>query len=177
MLPTPSTYTRWWFTSKKVYGKGHEGPKREQTYCYTLSLTSALYGVGGQSHVSATLSPQKRPCTHYKRLGGSHSWSGQVQKISHPLGFELWTVQPPEIHYRPAVYAILAADSVVKHKFSVRCLYLSIPGKFIQILPPDRHQLLLLCYILLLFNVQWGRSLSRATEDKLQTVIYSGILL
>lgn len=90
----------------------------------------------------------------YKRLGGSHGWSGQVQKILHPLGFEPWTIQPPEIHYRLADYAILAADSVVKHKFSVRCLYLSIPGKFIQVLPSDRHQLLLLCYILLLFNVQ-----------------------
>ena len=89
----------------------------------------------------------------YRRLGGSHSWPGQVQKFSHPLGFEPQTVQPLENHYKPAAYIILATDSVAKHKFSVRCLYLSIPGKFLQVLPPDRHQLLLLCYVLLLFNV------------------------
>jgi len=70
-----------------------------------------------------------------------------------PTRFELRTVQPLESPYRPANYTILAADSVVKHKFSVRCLYISIPGKFLQVLPPDSHQLLLLCNILLLFNV------------------------
>jgi hypothetical protein len=78
-------------------------------------------------------------------------WTGT--EISPPQGFEPRTVQPLESHYRPANYTILAANSVVKHKFNVRCLYRSIPGKFLQVLPPDRHRLLLLCYILLLFNV------------------------
>jgi hypothetical protein len=39
---------------------GHEGPDGEYRYSYTLSLTSALDGVGGQSHASAVLPPGKR---------------------------------------------------------------------------------------------------------------------
>jgi hypothetical protein len=50
---------------------GHEGPEGEQMYSSTLSLTSALDGVGGQRHAPAALSPRKRPCTH--RTGG---WVG-----------------------------------------------------------------------------------------------------
>ena len=38
---------------------GHEGPEREQTYISTLSLTSALDGVGGQHHGPAALPPKK----------------------------------------------------------------------------------------------------------------------
>jgi hypothetical protein len=43
--------------------KGHEGPEGEYRYSYTLSLTSALDGVGGQRHVPAVY-PRERPGTH-----------------------------------------------------------------------------------------------------------------
>ena len=43
---------------------GHEGPEREQRYSSTLSLTSALDGVGGQRHAPAALSPGERPGNH-----------------------------------------------------------------------------------------------------------------
>ena len=38
---------------------GHEGPEGEQTYSSTLSLNSALDGVGGQRHAPAALPPGK----------------------------------------------------------------------------------------------------------------------
>jgi hypothetical protein len=43
---------------------GHEGPEGERRYSSTLSLTSALDGVGGQRHAPAALPPGKRPGTH-----------------------------------------------------------------------------------------------------------------
>ena len=43
---------------------GHEGPEGEQRYIFTLSLTLALDGVGGQCHAPAAL-PWERPSTHY----------------------------------------------------------------------------------------------------------------
>jgi len=40
----------------KVYPRtGHEGPEGEQMYSSTLSLTSALDGVGGQRHAPASI--------------------------------------------------------------------------------------------------------------------------
>ena len=50
---------------------GHEGPEGEYRYSSTLSLTSALDGVGGQSHGPVALSPGKIPGTHC--IGG---WVG-----------------------------------------------------------------------------------------------------
>ena len=44
----------------------HECPDKEYRYISTLSLTSALYGVGGQGQAPAALSPGKRPGTHCK---------------------------------------------------------------------------------------------------------------
>ena len=38
---------------------GHEGPEGEEKYSSTLPLTSALDGVGGHLHTSATLAPGK----------------------------------------------------------------------------------------------------------------------
>ena len=62
----------------KVGGKGkvpprtgHEGSEGEQRYSCTLSLTSALDGVGGQRHAPAALPPGKKPGTHC--IGG---WVG-----------------------------------------------------------------------------------------------------
>ena len=44
---------------------GHEGPEEEWRYSSTLSLTSELDGVSGQSHAPAILPPGKRPGTHF----------------------------------------------------------------------------------------------------------------
>ena len=38
---------------------GHDGPEGEERYSSTISLTSALDGLGGQIHASAALDPGK----------------------------------------------------------------------------------------------------------------------
>jgi hypothetical protein len=50
---------------------GHEGPWGEYRYSSTLSLTSALDGVGGRRHALAALPPGKTRYPLYRRLGGS----------------------------------------------------------------------------------------------------------
>jgi len=50
-------------------------------YSSTLTLTSALDGVGGQRHASATLPPGKTRYTYYKRLRGPQGRSGRERKI------------------------------------------------------------------------------------------------
>ena len=67
---------------------GHEGPKGEYRYEYssTLSLTSALDGVGGQRHTAAALPPEKTRYPLYKKLGGPQGQSGRTRKISPPTG-------------------------------------------------------------------------------------------
>jgi hypothetical protein len=72
---------------------GHEGPEGEM-YSPTLSLTSALDGVGGQRHAPAALTLGKTRCPLYRRLGGPHGRSGRVRKISPTPGFDSRTVQP-----------------------------------------------------------------------------------
>ena len=67
---------------------GHENPEVEQRYNSILSLTSALYGVGGQRHAPAALAPRKTRYPLYRRLGGLQGRSGQVRKISLPLGID-----------------------------------------------------------------------------------------
>ena len=49
---------------KVIHRTGHEDPDGEWRYLSTLSLTSALDGVGGQRHAPAALTPGKRPGTH-----------------------------------------------------------------------------------------------------------------
>ena len=73
---------------------GHEGPELEKRYRSTLSLTSALDGVGGQRHASAALPPGKNPYPLYRRLGGPQGRCGRVQEILPPPGFDHRTVQP-----------------------------------------------------------------------------------
>jgi hypothetical protein len=80
-------------------GTGHEGPDAEKRYSSTLSLTSALDGVGGQRHAPATLTPGKTRYPLYRRMGGPQGRSGQVQKISPPAGFDPRTVQPVQSLY------------------------------------------------------------------------------
>jgi hypothetical protein len=50
---------------------GHEGPEVKYRYSSTLSLTSALDGVGGQRHGPSDL-PRQKPGTHSIR-----GWVGQ----------------------------------------------------------------------------------------------------
>ena len=50
---------------RKVIGKAHprtgnEGPEQEYRYCSTLSLTSAIEGMGGQRHDHVALPPGNR---------------------------------------------------------------------------------------------------------------------
>jgi hypothetical protein len=79
---------------------GHKGPKGEKRYNSTLSLTSALGGVGGQRHAPAALPPGKRPqYPLHTRLSGPQGWSGQVQKISPPPRFDPRTFQPVASRY------------------------------------------------------------------------------
>jgi len=68
-------------------------------YSPTLSLTSALDGVGGQRHNPAILPLGKSRYPLYTRLGGSHSRSGQVRKISPPPGFYPRAVQAVASRY------------------------------------------------------------------------------
>jgi hypothetical protein len=45
--------------------------QRGLRYISTLSLTSALDGVGGKLHAPATLTPGEKPGTHlYRKMGG-----------------------------------------------------------------------------------------------------------
>ena len=60
----------------------------------TLSLTTAIDGVGGQHHAPATLPPRKTRYPLYRRLGGPHGRSEHMRNISHPPGFDPRTVQP-----------------------------------------------------------------------------------
>jgi len=64
-------------------------------YSSTVSLSSAINGVGGHHHAPAALPPKKESrFPLYRRLGGPQGGSGWVLKISPPPGFDPWTVQP-----------------------------------------------------------------------------------
>ena len=63
-------------------------------HSYTLSLTSAVDGMGGQRHAPAALSPGKTRYPLYRRLGGLQDRSGRARKISPSPGFDPRTVQP-----------------------------------------------------------------------------------
>jgi len=56
-------------------------------------------GVSGQRHAPADLPPGKTLYPLYRRLGGPQGWSGQVQKIWSPPGFDSQTVQPIASRY------------------------------------------------------------------------------
>jgi len=55
-------------------------------YSSTLSLTSALDGVGGQGHAPAVLPPEKETRYTLGKLGGSQGRSGRLRKLSSPTG-------------------------------------------------------------------------------------------
>ena len=68
-------------------------------YTSTLSLASALVGVGGQRHAPAGLPPGKTPYPLYRRLDGPQGKSGRVRKISPLLTFDSLTAQPVASRY------------------------------------------------------------------------------
>ena len=66
---------------------------------YTLPLTSALDGVGGQRNAPAVLPPGMTRNPLHRRQGGLQGRSGQVRKISPPPGFDPRTAQPVASRY------------------------------------------------------------------------------
>jgi len=60
----------------------HVGPVEEYRNSSTLSLTSALDGVGGQRHVPAAVPPEMTQNPFYWRPGESQGRSERVLKIS-----------------------------------------------------------------------------------------------
>ena len=64
----------------------HEGTAGEQRHSCTLSLTSAIEGVGGQRHAPSALPSGMTRHSLYRRLGGTQERSGRVRKISPPTG-------------------------------------------------------------------------------------------
>jgi len=68
-------------------------------YSLTLSLTSALDGVGGKRHSPATLPPGMSRYQLYRRLGGPEGRSGRVWKISPTPEFDPLTGQPVASRY------------------------------------------------------------------------------
>ena len=74
---------------------GHEGPEKEFMCSSTLSLTLIARWGCGHHHASAAVPVGKK--TQYplhKRLGVPQGWSGWLQKILPPPGFDPQTVQP-----------------------------------------------------------------------------------
>ena len=79
-------------------------------YSPTLSLTSALDGVGGQRHALVALPPGNTRYPFYGRLDGPQGRSKRVHKISPVQGFDLWAVQPVVGRYTD--YAIPTNTSI-----------------------------------------------------------------
>jgi hypothetical protein len=78
-------------TGKVRTRTGHEGPEGEQKYSSTLSLTSALDGVGVQRHAPAALPRGMTRYPLYRKLGRPQGRSGLLRKISPPPGWkEQW---------------------------------------------------------------------------------------
>jgi hypothetical protein len=89
---------------------GHEVPEGEYRYSSTLSLTSALDGVGGQRQTPAVLPSAKTRYLWYRRLGEPQGRSGLVRNTCPPRGIDPRTVQHVESRYTDC--AILAHDGV-----------------------------------------------------------------
>jgi hypothetical protein len=91
-------------TKAKVKGKfyprtGYEAPDGEQMYSSTLSLTSALDGVGGQHYAPATLVLGKTLYPLCRRLVVCQGRSEWVWKISPTPAFDPQAVQPVASRY------------------------------------------------------------------------------
>ena len=87
-------------------------------YSSTLSLTSALDGVGGQHHAPAALNSGMTQ----NPLGGLQGRSGRVWKISPPPEFDPRTINPVASRYTD--WVIPAHNSTFKYK--MKCVYIYI---------------------------------------------------
>ena len=67
---------------------GHKVPEGEMMYSSTLSLTSALDGVGGQHHAAVALPPGKTRYPLYSRLDGSRAGLDGYGKSRPPPRFD-----------------------------------------------------------------------------------------
>ena len=85
---------------------GHKGREGELRYSSTLSLTSALDGVGGQRQASTALPPGKTRYPLYGRLGGPQGRSGRLREISSSPGVAL-----PTTLFRPLYICIFLYKS------------------------------------------------------------------
>ena len=74
---------------------GHAGAEVQYRCSSTLSLTTALYGMGGQQHAPAAFPPRESPGTRCTAGWlGHRAGLGRVRKISPPPGFDPRTFQP-----------------------------------------------------------------------------------
>ena len=73
--------------------------------------------MGGQRHAQATLPPGKARYSLYRRLGGPHSRSGLVRKISPPPGFDSQTI-PTELARSKNKDRVILKNSVILSSFS-----------------------------------------------------------
>jgi len=86
-----------------------------------LSLTSVLYGVGGQNHFPATLSPVKILHPSYRRLDGLQGRSGRLRNIFSLPGIDHRTVQPVSSLIYRRDYGTLVLTSLLPveyHRFN-----------------------------------------------------------
>ena len=102
-----------------------EQATKAQIWSSTLSLTSALYGVGGRRQSLDALPQGKFRYPLYMRLGGSQGRSGRVREISPAQEFDPRTFQSVASRYTE--WAIPAEDD--------QYFYLMPRVKFITALP------------------------------------------
>jgi hypothetical protein len=87
----PIWYSSPYMVQFTLYGtvhpiRGHEDPEGEWSHSSTLSLTSALDGMGGQRHTPSALTPGKTRYPLYRRLGRTQDRSGWAWRMSPPTG-------------------------------------------------------------------------------------------
>jgi hypothetical protein len=94
---------------RKSNGKGkvhpttaHEGPEGEERHSSTLSLTSALDGVGGQHHAPAALPPGMRLGTHC--TGGYITTSPKASQQFWCLNIPTVGLSPTHVHRVMMIY-------------------------------------------------------------------------
>jgi len=92
---------------------GHEWPEEEWSYSSTVSLTSALDGIGWSSPCLSSHTLGKDRYALYRRVGGPQGRSGRVRKNSLSKGFEPRTFQ--HIASRHTDWAIPV------HKYDILC--------------------------------------------------------
>jgi hypothetical protein len=81
-------------------------------------------GVGSQCNNPAAFPGKQTRYPLYRRLGWTQGWSGRVQKISPPPGFDPWTIQPIVSCYTDYTISALKVKiyfyTVLK---SLKCIY------------------------------------------------------